>query len=256
MFFFFKKQEIVLDCFTHLPQVYEYAKIDYANKFIPEWWKETKGVIQPDTLTIKRCQGFIDFYKTGIIIPSWFELDLTLTKNTDLKSMKLVSSCDDLSTTGSHHYKQFELFSNNGNRQNIKLQSPWHLKTKENLNFTWSAPIWNSQDTMFNLALLPAVVNYRYQHSTNINYLFERRDIEQKIKIMPQTPLVMLHPHTDKNIVIKNHLVSLEKFMNVNEGIYQMFFNSSLEQKANVYNKKKKIIDQMDEREPKKCPFH
>jgi hypothetical protein len=109
---------------------------------------------------------------------------------------------------------------------------------------------------MFNLLLLPAVVNYKYQHSTNINFLFERRDTEQKIKIMPLTPLVMLHPQTDKNIVIKHHLVSVEEIENLNRGILQMFFHKSLEQKASVYNKKKNIIDQQESRSNKKCPFH
>ena len=51
MFFFFKRKEIVLDCFTHRPDTYEYFPIEKSTKHFPQWWKDLKVEI-PDDYTI------------------------------------------------------------------------------------------------------------------------------------------------------------------------------------------------------------
>ena len=72
--FFTKNKKITVDCFTPYRDVYEYAKIDHAIKYIPEWWKNTPGVHpEQDIQTVKKCPAFLNFYKRGIIIPNCYK---------------------------------------------------------------------------------------------------------------------------------------------------------------------------------------
>ena len=74
-YFFIKQEEIVLDCFTHLAYAYDYAKIDWAMKYAPDWWRELPSKVpdsNPPLVTLKHCNAVIEYYKKGIVIPSWF----------------------------------------------------------------------------------------------------------------------------------------------------------------------------------------
>ena len=83
MFFFFKKPTITLDCFTTQSNVYHGAPIEKATKFFPEWWKNIPNHTYDESgfyemMNMKRCSGFIDYYKKGIMIPMWsdFAIDI------------------------------------------------------------------------------------------------------------------------------------------------------------------------------------
>jgi hypothetical protein len=254
--FFFKKQEIVLDCFTHIPYVYDHAKVNYGSKFIPEWWKETPPTVIGDgkeTGTIKNCIGFIDFYKKGIIIPSWFEIDLTIWEKNHPENhwYSIQSSNEHVSTTYSHAPYQFEGFANQTGK-NIKLASPWAFKTKEDIFFSWTQPTWNMRPFLNDLFLLPAVVNYKYQHTTNINYMVDNYEYARTVTIPALTPLVILHPLTEKKVIIKNHLIS-EKEHNRMFGIEKLALIRNTKDMNQGYNKRKDLLIKSEDLS--KCPF-
>jgi hypothetical protein len=208
--FFIKKKEIVLDCFTYLPYVYDCAKINHASKYLPEWWRNTPEAIDGNP-TIKHCAGLMDFFKTGIILPSWFEMELSIGKLGEEQRCAWQASNTDVDTGSSHTPAQFEGFANtDGN--NIKLTSPWLFKTKEDINFTWTQPTWNMRKLLNNITLLPAVVNFKYQHVTNVNLFVINKEEAEICKILPLTPLAILHPLTEKKVIVKNHLVSKDEW--------------------------------------------
>lgn len=251
--FLFKKPELTLDCFTPSGPAYQYSKIENASKYIPEWWKNTPNETSDSNPTIKWCNGFIDYYKTGIVIPSWFEAEITVNPNssynvltTDEKSFKNQSN---------HPNKMFSQYSEN-DTFNIKIMSPWIFKMKENINFVWSEPTWDNKNLFTEVTVLPGVMNFKYNTTTNINLLIKVRKDSYKINIKPQQPLAMLHALTDKKIIIKTHLVSQEEYNNL-DSINRMFLWKDLKSMVGVAKGKRKIIDKVDEIESQqsKCPF-
>jgi len=234
----FKKKEIVLDCFTADAFVYDNAKINYANKFIPDWWKDTPPVVQGDR-TIRNCRGIIDFYSTGIVIPSWFEMQYDGVDN-------YLTSCT-VDTSGSHPNHQYEGFVGDG--KNMKLHSPWVFRCNRNINFTWTQPTWNNRDSIDRYTILPAVVNYKYQFHTNISLFMTNKDQKKGTVIEPLTPLVILHPMTEEKVIIKNHLVDEREYERIT-GINKIFIGFD---SLNEQNKRKKFIKRVDELN---CPYN
>lgn len=244
--FFFKKEKIVLDCFTYLPYVYDFAKIDSAIKFIPDWWKKTpKFVENQPKPTIKSCPGFVDLYKKGIVIPSWFELEMKIYEQGNKNNYSWFSSNQEFTDRDSHEAYQFEGFCKS-NGQNFKITSPWAFKTKENISFVWNQPVWNQRDSLLNFSLLPATINYKYQHGTNINYLIVNGESEKTFKIPALTPLVMMHGLTEKTIEVKNHLVTEKEWERL-FGIKKLMLDRSPEEFLKLYRKKINLIDKIDE---------
>ena len=123
MFHFFKKNKVVVDCFTNIPAVYDNCKINYGAHYFPDWWKETPKYIDNNN-TIKSCRGFIDYYKTGLVIPSWFEADIHVFGKNDPEhrqfSIKYSNNYVDVSK--SHDSIQFLNFAKDTGR-NIKIKS-------------------------------------------------------------------------------------------------------------------------------------
>jgi hypothetical protein len=233
----FKKKEIVLDCFTTDAVVYDNAKINDANKFMPEWWKNTPQEVQGDK-SIRNCLGIVEFYRTGIVIPSWFEMyykDGQFTTSTNID------------TGGSHPNHQYQGFAGDDGTS-MKLHTPWVFKCNRDINFTWTQPTWNNRDAIDRYTILPAVVNYKYQFNTSINLFMVKKEQEEGTLIKPLTPLVILHPMTEEKVVIKNHLVDEKEYQRVT-GIDKLHFTGSL----NLYNRRKKLINKVDELN---CPYH
>ena len=73
--------------------VYNNAKINYATKFMPDWFKKTPNEVllkNGDTVgSIKNCHGLTEMYRTAIVIPCWtdFTLEILTKDDGDLISM-------------------------------------------------------------------------------------------------------------------------------------------------------------------------
>lgn len=259
---FIKKKEIVLECFTYLDYVQQYTPIDYGHNFFPDWWKKNpnevlekdlNGVVNSQA-TIKSCEAFKSFYKSGLVIPSWFELELMVLQHDQIKdhSWRYVSSSPDVSFHYSHsksHYENFALRDGN----NIKFDTPWLLRTKQNVSWVWSQPTWSLREHLSTFTILPGVINFKYQHGANINLFVTN---EEKIKstiIKPNTPLVALHPMSDYIIKLKTILVDEKEFSSL-DGLNNLFFRRNAKDFSKLYSNKKQFIDNL-EKKKSKCPF-
>jgi hypothetical protein len=248
--FFIKKKEIVLDCFTYVPHAYDYAKIDQAVKYFPDWWKSTPKLLDSGSATIKNCVGLIDYYKKGIVIPSWFALEVNVFEHGNSEWFSWESSNHSVATNESHVPEQFYNFTGDQGK-NLKITSPWAFKTKEDIYFTWSQPTWSHRSLLQYITALPAVVNFKYQHSTNLNFFVINKHEVQKFTIPPIEPLIILHPMTEKTVSIKNHLVSKEEWDRI-FGLDRFVFNRNSLDTLNFYKKRKKLHQKLDQ---SKCPF-
>ena len=261
MFFIFKKKKLVLDCFTWNNNAYEYAPISNAIEYIPDWWKKTPKQIKfkpeensepVDIGTIKSCSGFVEFYKTGIMIPSWFEMEINI--NPLNSEMYWTYSSSDASAMphGFHHAAaQFQGFAEQ-NTSNLKIRSPWRLKTNRLVKFLWSSPLWNNKEIIPNLQILPGCLDFYYQYATNINYAVINDESSHTVTITPKMPLAILHPLTEDEIEIKNHLISEKEWENMNN-IDLMFLKDSPMKMHRLFKRKKQLIDSSNSKS--KCPF-
>lgn len=247
MFFWFKKNKVVLECFTTNEVAYEYAKVDRMIKFFPDWWKKTKVSCEHDNTnypTIKKCVGILEFYKKSITIPLWAKLKLSF--NRDGFGWESSGNVE----VASHPREQFSYFAQSDG-YNLKIVSPWLFRTKKLKFFSWSNPIYNNRNHINLMTFLPGVVEFKYNHVTSINYFVTASELnEEKIIYMePFTPLATIIPMFEEEIIIKNIMVDEKEISKIN---YHKFFMFNRVDNLNLYSEKKKIINQVEAR----CPFN
>ena len=254
--FWKNKKDVILDCYTSNPFAYNLARINYGYHFIPEWWKRTPKKVQITELeqkrkkeedTIRKCPGIVTYYKTGIVIPMWCELNMVLCRKDENELFKGKSSNDSLQVRF-HGPEQFIEFAKEDGH-NLKLVSPWHIRCKEPILFTMSQPTWSQRDTMEHLHLLPGVLDFKTQMSTNLNYFVVRKDHRVELNIDPLTPMAILHPHTDRKIVLKHHYVhDNDIFQKVMRAGFSMFNMDAHGNRFKGQTKKEiRLIQRVDE---------
>ena len=253
-----EEEPIYLDCYTASHYAYNHAKIDYSRRYFPEWFKEMAENVPVLGGTIKHCTAFKDYYAKGIVIPLWGEVEITVhpidseggafTWSSSNADFDLHSQC--------HPREQWEGFGSK-NLHNVKFMSPWAFKTREFVNFTWGQPTWSQPETFNGLTGLPAVVQFKSQSFTEINYMVEQKEEAQRFNLQPLTPMAMLHPMTERKVEIRNHLVSTDKMAKILHRGGGMLLNSNEGQEhdkaSRLHSRKRKFWAKADELN--KCPF-
>lgn len=201
---------LILNCYTTDPAVYNNAKINYATKFMPDWFKKTPNevTLKDGSIggSIKNCHGFTEMYRTAIVIPCWTEFTLDILHKDDQAVYRWKTAKTEFEVDP-HPKEQYQKFAGKDGTS-IKLVSPWKFQCDEEVNFVWHQPTWNMRDILDKLTLLPATVDYYTQHTTEINYFLVRRDFERRVVLKPLEPLVMLQAMDSRRVEIKNHLVT------------------------------------------------
>lgn len=223
-----KEEPIYLDCYTSSHYAYNHAKIDYAQRYIPEWFKGHKKFTDgEEALTIRFCPAVSDYYTKGIVIPLWGEVKMTIHPIGDERGYSWASSNPDFDLhTQTHPKSQWSGFGND-TLLNVKFVSPWVFKTREPLYFSWGQPLWSQPNSFNSLVGMPAAVQFKTQFVTNINYVVEPRAEPQEVSLAPLTPMVMLHPMTDRKVEIRTHLVDNDKFTRLQQRGGGMLLNDS-----------------------------
>lgn len=241
---FMKRKEIVLDCFTTRPDVYNYFPLQYGSKMLPDWWKKIPNSYTTNGLdenpTLKGCAGFIDFYTEAISIPLWTDISFKSTQ-----SNKLVHwlSSDQITEVQFHHMFQLgDYLSNNRSKYiHMKIVSPWLFSCKKDIKFLFSGNTW-SLDNPQDIVIPTGISNFKYQSSTNINMLLFFNNV-QTFKLNAGIPLIHLFPITDKKIKLKMHLIREEEYSKISYLHNTNFFSK------NYFRRKNKI------KNLKKCPI-
>lgn len=237
--FFIRQKKIVLDCFTNEKSVFNYAKIDYANNFYPKWLKNIDKSYEDGiktTSTIKKCEGLLQTYQHGFIIPLWCDLVI----NIENRSYNW-QFADFKTEIEVHSSKQWDYFADPTKHGHIKIVTPWQIETKNKVYFSYIAPYWNL-NLNDNFSIPSGIVEYKYQHGTNINIFLNLLE-DRKIHIDFGTPMAHVIPISEKNIELRHHLVDDKEYKN----------KTSILKFNNQYNTKKKLDQKI---EKSKCPFH
>lgn len=210
------KKPIVLECFTDRKEVFEFAKPDFANKFLPDWWKNIPtSMPHPDgftrTATAKKCVGIIDYYKHGVMLPLWSDLAVEIGPvGTEQYRWQF---SDARSHAEMHSFSQFNNYLDPKNIQHLKLISPWGFYCEEDVYWDFADAAWARVATN-ELKIVPGCVQFKYQPATNINIFFYRTAERQVINFNFGEPLVRITPISERPLKLKYSFVTSEEFNN------------------------------------------
>ena len=244
--FWFKRKKIVVDCFTQHPTIYELYKPQAAIKFIPNGWKklpktvkikpyeqqDPESKIEFDSATMKKCIGFINLFSNGFIIPNWCDVKIEIKSD---GSFMYHAGGDFIANQHPSFQKWTDLYEDYGH---VKFGSPWLLYEKSGVQFTWNQCDWHKTDLIDKFKIVSGVIDYKYQHQTNINMFIKRNTV---LEFDAGEPMVHLIPISDREVKIKTHLLDPAEFIKIDRTPTQYI---------NQYNTWKKTIDSN-----RKCPF-
>jgi hypothetical protein len=236
--FFLRKKKLIVDAFTSSPNAHRFFPIQKAHKFMPSWWKNMNNSFSHKTdigltiqrPTIKRCEGLMSLYQEGFVIPLWSDVVIETANN----SVKYAFA-DDTSQIGNHTAEQ--MTAEFQNYIHAKFISPWRLTEKSGLKFLFLQPSWNQINFLFEMHVVPGVVDYKYQHTSNINVLMARN---KRFSLAAGEALAHIIPISEHDIDIRTHLVDENELKKMPEGsnAFPFFLGS--------YRKAKKIITNED----------
>jgi hypothetical protein len=245
-FFFFKRNTVVLDCFTDNQALRDLYYIDYGNKFYPSWWKQLpkeyvskKSILQTKVTTMKGCIGLIEYFKNSIAVPLWSDYQIRIGSLTAPSIM--FQPAGPWGATH-HEHEQWGSYLPPTKYGHLKLDAPWRLRTKDLVQFAFSNPFYTNyspQDYLF----CPGILDFKYQNSVNVNMMFDYREDIRTVLLKAGDPIAMLIPLTDKEVKIKLHLVDKKELDNIN--VPPLTFNGHYKFTKNL----------VDNQEKAKCPL-
>lgn len=240
MFHWFKRKKIILDCFTTNPVAFNLYQIDHAIRYIPDWWKsiparktQPLGNLKIDLPTIKRCQGILDQYQRGIILPLWSDIMI----RTGPQGYN-IQYADYSSKIKEHNQEQYAPAFRN--YHHMQLVSPWSIQENTGIEFISMPCIWSILELTNHIHGLPGHLNFKYQHGTHAN-LFMDKVPERVFTLEAGTPLLQFIPLTTENVELRYHQLTDNEFM------MRFGLGNALPKFSGNYAEKKKRLDQ--------CPF-
>lgn len=243
--FLFKKKKIVLDAFTNRLEIYDSAKPKEAKLFYPEWWKSMpKSLLLPNNIhplpSMKTCQGLIDQFKFGFIVPMWSDLNIEIGQIGNPEARWIYS--DNFSEAVPHSELQRGSFLPDNIFFHLKLVNPWLFYCKENIQFQLTPASWHIKNP--HEKIIPSgILNFKYQNSLNINAFFTRTESKRIENIKFGEPLLHLVQLSDRELIIKHHLVEEKEWIKFSSFSRSLSFT-------------KKYSMQKKNKSEKSCPFH
>jgi hypothetical protein len=237
MFSIFRRpSKIHIDCFTYIPGLIDLFPVQNAVDRIPNWFKTVpttcKSPTGPMKGTMKTCPGVGDLVKTGIILQAWCDIyvDWSRPGNNGL----FWEPADKGET---HNPLQWNNTPALSDFFHFKFLSPWKFVEKTGVQFMMMNTFWHDPKQRH---VTPAgILDYKYQHTTNINMFIPKNVFPQTLTIHAGTPVSHIIPLSDKSIVLHQHEVTEQEYIRKYMG-FPFTFNAS-------YYKKKKILES-------KCP--
>lgn len=240
MFFWIKKSKIVIDCLTSSQAAIEFNPIVKSSSVVPDWWKslQSKNMDPSKDMvprpTMKTCSGFIEFFRASFTIPMWS--DLTIAVSPEGSNSWRYQFSDLESIVSYHDEEQHNSWISYDKIQQLKIASPWWLKTKEPVRCLMVHPMWNL-NVPSDYEVLPGILNFATSHATHTNIIIKRSNENKMVSFKAGDPLVHLFPLTEKKFEIKTHLVD-KKELDKLQLTYTSFIGSHIKQSR------------------VKCPFH
>ena len=210
---FKKRSKIYVDAFTNNAAVEKYFQIQHTRDTVPDWFKKLSPTldrtnefkIKHKVATLKHCEGFVSLFKKGLMLPLWADLIIETFND---GSVNYSFSAPE--TRGIDFHDKEQLGQSFNNYIHMKLLSPWLLEEKTGVSWMFLHPSWNSIEHLFDYHAVPGLLNFKYQPSCHVNLLLPKK--QQRIELSAGLPMAQMIPMSEKEIVIKHHLISYEEF--------------------------------------------
>lgn len=234
---FFTRQDITVDVFTTNQHLAKTFPIQKSTHFYPEFWKKIPKTNRDendffDRPTIKLCNGLLDFYKDSFTIPLWSDLAIKA------EETKYTWQFSQSSASATYHNED-QRAGFLDNYFHLKLISPWMVRCNKDIKFSFTEDTWNLKKENADIRVLNGVVDFKYQHGTNVNIMFPKRNNNYFLNC--GSPIVNIRAYTEKKIKLKVHCVDEFEYSKLFDVTKNYFF-------VNKYAKNKLAM--------KKCPFN
>ena len=234
------KKKIVVDCFTSSKPAYELFPIDHAIKFVPDWWRNMPkeyeiGELFPAS-TMKRCPAVIETFKHGLMLPLWSDLAISTKGGNDWE----LKFSDPMCGIEKHDARQWDAYADPNKYMQFKLMSPWALRTKEDIMWSYSKPTWAFPPES-TLNIFGGIISFQSQHSTHVNVMIPLAPAPNYI-VQAGQPMAHIVPLTEKAIEIRRHLITPEEFKLKFSNQFNFAFTKSYKRAVTI-------------KKESKCPF-
>jgi len=256
---FNKKKKIVVDCFTCDLAAYEITPITKAAENIPDWWHSLPKYRKINSVqdaniqlsmidgslfpmdgienNMRKCYGFIELYKRGVIIKNWCDTIIEV----DKESYSFAYSHGFSPTF--HEKRQYNYAFKDFHH--IKLSSPWFFREKSGIPFLKIGAVWNNDN--LNATFLHGITTFDVNSSTSLNLMLPIKENKYTIKLNMGIPLAHIIPlRDDLDISYKCHLVS-DDYCNQINRMPQITFGTASRSLLKILKKNKE--------NEKRCPF-
>ncbi len=232
------QKAVVLDFYTARADVYNLFPVIEAKKTRPLW---AKSLVAPffnsptdKGTSLQGCPAFLKYYAKGFVMPLWSDLFLEWggKGQTDYRWQY----ADHKSVLEVHPNSDFGEGVDEKKAQHFKLVSPWLVVCSEDMEFLVSEPHWQFE-TMFNMRVMPGVLEFKTQCSSNVNIMVERQQNTASMVLKAGSPLLYIRPMTEKSVVLKTHLVSETELKRIQQLNARPFFTRNYFRKAKLISK-------------------
>lgn len=193
--------KISFNCDPRFHHAFNFFKPDSAYNFAPKWFKNLKPSylvdgnygLQLPFGTAKSCPALKSYFTSGFVIPLW--TDLLIKVNPD--ESWYWHSADDMTKINGHTNEQLGGLIKSNKCINIKIMSPWNIKTSDNKEFLFTGAGSFNNDIFSLPDIMSGIMNFNFRHETHINMLLPVQDQSYTIQLNAGMPIV--------------HLINLEK---------------------------------------------
>lgn len=200
---------VVLHLYTTRPELMRYSRPDRMSKFYPAWWKalpkDTGDKYMNHAPTMKGCVGFIDMFQSGLAIPMWTDTAIEVGPIGSTHARWRHS--DRISAAEVHPPEQRGTWLPETHYQHVKLECPWVAVCTDDIKWIALQPVWNAEKPE-TLLTPPGILDFKHQHSLNVNTLIPRTDKSEIHHIDQGRPMLQLVPITERKVEYEYHVVS------------------------------------------------
>jgi hypothetical protein len=238
--FLFKKSKLVLDLIISEEniQTYNLFPAIETRRIIPSWFKTCPksafdwNEFAPNR-TVKGCPGIINYFNSGFVTPLWSDVNI----RTNPERIEWYSAKGDPNFFQYHEsLMQSPGFYNNQFIVNTK--NPWVVrKTKQNIKII-SVFAQYYHPKILPYTLMQGIIDTEMNKDLNFFMAFSKTNAAYELKA--GDIFIQYIPLSDKKLVVKNHIVSKQEFMNLREEHSAISFYMSGLKRVNILKSKEK----------------
>lgn len=233
-----RSDKVVLRAFTSKPRLAEILPPIPLADCLPEWWKQaeayTENPQKPKVLsrlpTIKHCYAVQELFRRAIGFRLWQDVNLAIETDGQIVSE---GPNPKVKPGGYHAVTQFpNAFG--ATVQHYKFYSPWSFVCEQMVHFAWTHPFYHQRDP-FRFQTMDGLVEYRHQHTTNINILIPRPTQDRvELSFTAGEMMAYLIPMTDLPVQVLAEEVDREEFDRIN-------FAMTVTQRQLLFNRRHRV---------------